>query len=263
MRMSSPPSRTRKRPARAGAWALTALALWGLSGCATSPAANPPNPADPWEGLNRKVFAFNEGVDEHVLKPVATTYVKVVPQFMRTGVNNFFGNFSDAWSAVNSFLQGKGEEGFNGIMRVGTNTVFGIFGLFDVASEAGIERHGEDFGQTLGVWGLPAGPYVVWPVLGPSSVRDSVAMPLNLAAEPSAQLRSDAGAQWGVSLLQLVSVRANLLGATGVLEDVALDRYTFMRDAYLQRRRSLVYDGDPPEQAPEPEESEAPAANKP
>lgn len=245
---------------------LAAAAL--LSGCATTsdPATRTANPADPWEGYNRKVFGFNEGLDENLLKPAAKAYTQAVPQFMRTGVNNFFGNFSDAWSAVNNFLQGKAEHGFSDIMRVSTNTVFGIFGLFDVATEAGIERHGEDFGQTLGAWGLPSGPYVVWPLLGPSSLRDSAGLALDMSVSPSAALRNDKQSQWGVSLLQVLSTRANLLGATNVLDDVALDRYTFVRDAYLQRRRSQVYDGDPPElpQAPDETDSGATApASKP
>lgn len=240
----------------ARAWAVKALlAMMALQGCAsvTDP-SRPSHPSDPWEGWNRKVYAFNENLDEAVVKPTATAYVKVVPQVVRTGVTNFFGNFSDAWSAVNSFLQGKGEAGFSDLMRVGTNTVFGIFGLFDVATEAGIERHGEDFGQTLGVWGVPAGPYIMWPLLGPSSLRESAALPLELRVGPGAVINDD-GVQWGVTVLRVVNLRANLLNASGLLDDVALDRYTFVRDAYLQRRRSLVYDGDPPEP---PLESEDP-----
>ncbi len=239
-----------------------AILVMVLQGCATlADPSRPTHPSDPWEGWNRKVFSFNEGLDEAVVKPVATTYVKVVPQLARQGVTNFFGNFSDAWSAVNSFLQGKGEAGFSDLMRVSTNTVFGIFGLFDVASEAGIERHGEDFGQTLGVWGVPAGPYMMLPLLGPSSLRETAALPLNMSVGPGALIRED-GVQWGVTVLQVVNLRANLLSTTGLLDDIALDRYVFVRDAYLQRRRSLVYGGDPPELPPEPE-APSDAASKP
>jgi phospholipid-binding lipoprotein MlaA len=221
-----------------------------LAGCATTASIpesekSPGQRADPWENWNRKVFSFNDAIDEAVLKPVATAYQKVVPQFVRTGVTNFFGNFSDLWSAVNNLLQGKFEAGASDIMRVGTNTVFGIGGLFDVASEAGIERHNEDFGQTLGRWGFSSGPYIVWPLFGPSTLRDTVGLPLDLYASPMISVRS-AEVRWGVATLGFINARANLLGATNLLDDVALDRYSFVRDAYLQRRRSLVYDGDPP-----------------
>lgn len=246
-------------PAR-GRLAVALLAIALLQGCATttttpgaasgaSEAAVParaPHPTDPWENLNRKIFSFNDGVDEAVLRPVAVGYTKAVPQLVRTGVTNFFGNFSDAWSAVNNLLQGKGEAGLNSMMRVGTNTVFGVLGVFDVATEAGIERNTEDFGQTLGVWGLPPGPYLVLPLLGPSSVRDTSALPVDMAVGPTGAL-NDSGARFGVSVLGVINGRANLLSTTNVLDDIALDRYTFVRDAYLQRRRSLVYDGEPPE----------------
>ncbi len=228
-----------------------------LQGCAT--VAGPgqvANPADPWEAWNRPIFSFNDRLDEAVFKPVAQAYVNVTPQLMRQGVTNFFGNFADAWSAFNSFLQGKGEAGVNNLMRVTTNTVFGVLGLFDVATEAGIERQGEDFGQTLGVWGLPPGPYVVWPVLGPSSLRETAALPMEVLFGPGTVIH-DAGAQWGVGVLQVVDLRASLLSVSGLLDDIALDRYTFVRDAYLQRRRSLVFDGNPPDL---PAEEQAPVS---
>ncbi|MES2887913.1 MAG: VacJ family lipoprotein [Pseudomonadota bacterium] len=262
-------------PAR-GLLGLAVLAIALLQGCATTAApttaasgaseaaapARAPHPTDPWENLNRKVFSFNEGLDEAVLKPVAIGYTKVVPQLVRTGVTNFFGNFSDAWSAVNNLLQGKGEQGLNSMMRVGTNTVFGILGVFDVATEAGIERHTEDFGQTLGVWGLPPGPYLVLPLLGPSNVRDASALPLDMAVGPTGAL-NDSGAQFGVTVLGVINGRANLLSTTNVLDDIALDRYTFVRDAYLQRRRSLVYDGEPPELPDSADPVEPPPDDKP
>ena len=154
-----------------------------LGGCATTKSlvtdarGGPGARLDPWENWNRKVFAFNEGLDERILKPVATGYAKVVPQFVRRGVDNFFANAADAWSAVNNVLQGKPEPAFTDVVRFTTNTVFGFFGILDIASEFGLEHHYEDFGQTLGRWGFGAGAYVVWPVLGPSSVRDSIALP--------------------------------------------------------------------------------------
>lgn len=231
---------------------LASLVLGTAAGCATVDANAPAKrqsagqKLDPWESWNRKVFAFNEGLDEHVLKPVATGYQKVVPSFVRTGVRNFFNNAEDAWSAVNNLLQGKGQAAFEMMVRFNTNTVFGFGGLLDIASEAGIERQPEDFGQTLGVWGFPAGAYIVWPVLGPSSVRDSAGLPLDRSASP-ALLFNETVDQLGIYTLQLVDTRANLLSASRVIDDIALDKYTFIRDGYLARRRSLVYDGNPPE----------------
>jgi len=228
-----------------------------LGGCATVQQARggPGQKLDPWENWNRKVFAFNEGLDTYFLKPVATAYANVVPRPVRRGVDNFFANAADAWSAVNNVLQGKGQAAFEDVVRVGTNSFFGIGGIFDVASEIGIERHKEDFGQTLGRWGFGAGAYIVWPLLGPSTVRDSIALPLDRAASP-ALLINDGRAQFGLTALQVINTRANLLGATQVLDDIALDKYTFLRDAYLQRRRSLVYDGNGPEVDPASDSSD-------
>jgi len=237
----------------------TLLAL--LTGCATTGGApkTAAQKSDPWENWNRKVYAFNDRVDKVVLKPVATAYSNVVPQPVRRGVTNFFGNFSDAWSAVNNFLQGKFANGFQDVVRVGTNTLFGLGGIFDVASEFGADRQSEDFGQTLGHWGMAPGPYIVWPVLGPSTLRDSLALPLDLSVSPVSAV-SDEAAQYMITGLQLVNTRANLLGASGLLNDIALDKYAFVRDGYLQRRRSLVFDGDPPEEKDPADD--APASEK-
>ena len=234
------------------------VALLSLDGCSTTRTARsaPGQRLDPWENWNRKVFAFNEGLDEKVLKPVATAYTEVVPQPVRNGVGNFFGNVLDAWSAVNNMLQGKFAAGFDDMMRVGTNTVFGLFGVVDVASEMGLDHHYEDFGQTLGRWGIGAGAYLVIPVFGPSSVRDAVALPLDRAASP-ALLINNGSTQAGIITLQIINTRASLLGASRVIDDISLDKYTFIRDAYLQRRRSLVFDGDVPE-TPDPEGPLAP-----
>jgi phospholipid-binding lipoprotein MlaA len=229
-----------------------------LSGCATIETARggPGQKLDPWENWNRKVFAFNEALDENVLKPVATVYADVVPSLVRRGVQNFFNNFGDAWSAVNNLLQGKVELGLQDVIRVGVNTVFGLGGVLDVASEMGIDHHYEDFGQTLGHWGFGAGAYIVWPLFGPSTVRETIALPLDRAVSPSLVVRGGEG-QGGILALQLINTRAGLLGAGRVIDDIALDKYSFLRDAYLQRRRSLVFDGDPP---PEPEPPEPPAS---
>jgi len=242
---------------------LGAALLFVLAGCATTlndVRAGPGARLDPWENWNRKVFAFNESLDENVLKPVATGYAKVVPQLARRGIDNFFNNAADAWSAVNNVLQGKAEPALQDVVRVTTNTVFGFFGVLDIASEFGLEHHYEDFGQTLGRWGVGAGAYVVWPLLGPSSVRDSAALPADRwFAAPSVYI-NDGRWQGGITALQIVNTRANLLGAGRLLDDIALDKYSFIRDAYLQRRRSLVFDGDAP---PLPEPADAPAAPAP
>lgn len=245
---------------------LLVLTLVALGGCATVPPsanATPGQRLDPWENWNRKVFAFNERLDEKLLKPVATAYSNVVPSLVRTGVGNFFGNFSDAWSAVNNLLQGKLESAFRDVFRVGTNTLFGLGGLLDVASDLGLERSSEDLGQTFGRWGMGPGAYIVWPVLGPSTVRDSVALPFDRTLSSPTLLIDGGLAQASVTTLQLVNVRASLLGASRLIDDIALDKYTFLRDAYLQRRRSLVYDGNEPEE-PEPDlPAPAPAASAP
>ena len=228
------------------------IALWvvaaALAGCGTVRDARggPGQKLDPWENWNRKVFNFNEDVDRKLLRPVANTYVDAVPQPIRRGVGNFFANFADAWSAINNVLQGKVQEGLDDATRVGVNTTFGLLGFLDVASEMGLEHHYEDFGQTLGRWGVGPGAYVVLPILGPSTVRDTAAVPVNrLASAPA--FFSPTSAALGLTGLQIVDTRAGLLGATRVIDDIALDKYTFVRDAYLQRRRSLVFDGDPPE----------------
>ena len=237
-----------RRRARVARWASLTLLIGLLSACSTINQARggPGQRLDPWEKWNRKVFNFNESVDNAVLKPVATAYTNVVPQPIRRGVGNFFGNFADAWSAVNNLLQGKFEASVEDVTRVGANTMFGLFGFLDVASEMGLEHHYEDFGQTLGRYGVGAGAYVVLPVLGPSSVRDAAAIPVDRLASPTTLL-DGGGAQLGLTALQIVNTRAGLLGATRVIDDISLDKYTFVRDAYLQRRRSLVFDGDAPE----------------
>jgi len=230
---------------RMAAWAALGIALVLLQGCSTLRGKTAGERLDPWENWNRKVFTFNEKLDEKVLKPVAVGYSNVVPRPVRNSVDNFFGNAADAWSAVNNFLQGKVSNGLHDVIRFGTNTVFGLGGTLDVATEFGLDHQYEDFGQTLGTWGFGPGAYIVWPVLGPSSVRESIALPFDRAVSPALVIH-DGAVKWEVTGLQLVNTRAGLLGASKVLDDIALDKYTFIRDAYLQRRRSLVYDGEEP-----------------
>jgi len=203
--------------------------------------------ADPWEPMNRKVYAFNEAVDTALVRPLAEGYQAVVPGFVRGGVDNFFGNFYDGWSVVNHLLQGKFEPAVEMTVRVTTNSVLGLGGLLDIASEMGLERQSEDMGQTLGRWGVPSGPYVVLPLLGASSVRDAAGRVVDRRASPANVVAQD-DRSWLLTTVDVVSTRASLLPATRLLEAVALDKYTFVRDAYLARRRSEVYDGNPPEE---------------
>lgn len=212
----------------------------GQAGAAAAAVQEAPGPRvrnrlDPWEGWNRKVFNFNEKLDENLLRPVATAYSDLVPQPARQAVDNFFGNFADAWSAVNLFLQGRFKTGATQTMRVAVNSVFGIAGLIDIATPAGLEKTSEDLGRTLGYWGVKTGPYIVWPLLGPSSLRDSVTLPANIYYSP-AYLFDDGEYKFAISALQLINTRANLLRVTDMLDGIALDKYTFVRDAYLQRR---------------------------
>ncbi len=226
------------RSAPALAFALALLA----AGCATTPASDP---RDPWEALNRKTFAFNDALDRAVMKPAAQAYVKVTPPFVRARVNDFFDNIADVNTALNDFLQGKAPAAINDLGRFFVNTVFGGLGLWDVASGLGVEKRDEDFGQTLGVWGVPPGPYFVIPFYGPSTARDAPAKAADLSWYYSRMLDDDR-LYWSLWTLDAVRTRANLFKAESVLQQAALDRYLFVRDAWLQRRRSQVYDGMPP-----------------
>ena len=209
-----------------------------------------PDPRDPWEGFNRGVYRFNEVVDEAVARPVATAYRDVVHSEIRDRVRNFFSNIGDVFIGANNLLQGKFFEGFEDFERVVFNTSFGLFGIHDVASDMGIEKHNEDFGQTFGRWGIGEGPYLVLPILGSSSVRDGVGTALDYYTDPLGELRP-IRVRNSLGLLRLVGARADLLDASRILEQAALDKYVFLRNAYLQRRRYLLYDGKPP---PQPEE---------
>ena len=231
-------------------WAVAALAIALLQGCASGPQANP---ADPLEPFNRSVYRFNEGLDRAVLKPVATAYQNVTPSPVRTGVTNFFENLSDAWSFVNNVLQAKPAEAADTLFRFTTNTLWGVGGIFDVASDLKIAKHKEDFGQTLGVWGLAPGPYLVLPLFGPSSARDSAGLLVDRQGSLLSQTDSIA-ARNSLTGLSLVDTRANLLEAGNLLDQAALDKYAFIRDAYLQRRQSLVGTGDAGAAGKAPEE---------
>lgn len=220
--------------------ALATLMLAGLTGCATT--AN--NPKDPYEGFNRAMFSVNEGIDV-VVKPVAQGYDSVTPRLVKAGIGNFFGNIADIWTALNNFLQGKGQQGVSDLGRVLVNTAFGIAGLFDVASEMGYEKHSEDFGQTLGVWGVGDGSYWVLPVLGPRTTRDTFGVAVDMYADPIPRI-DDVPVRNTLMGIRFIDTRASLLPADKVVEQAAFDKYSYIRDAYLQNRRSVIHDGNPP-----------------
>ena len=246
-------------------WAFVALSflIVTLQGCANSPLGTLAKSTDPFEPFNRAMYNFNDTLDRNVLKPVATTYVEVTPKPARRGVTNFFANLEDAWSTVNNFLQGKGADGFESLARVGVNTVAGFFGVFDVASPLGLERHTEDFGQTLGSWGVGAGAYVVLPLLGPTTLRDTAALSVDWPGDLVTGV-SDITTRNSLYALRGINTRANYLKATDLVDESALDPYSFVRDSFLQRRRNLVLDGnvsqaqDPDEPPPDEERYDLP-----
>lgn len=203
------------------------------------------DPADPLEPVNRVVYKFNDTVDKALFKPVARAYKAVLPQPVRQGVGNFFGNIDDLLIGLNNLLQAKPAQAASDLMRFGFNTTFGILGIFDVATAFGLEKHNEDFGQTLGRWGVADGPFLVLPILGPSNVRDTIGLVPEYKLDPVANLDHVPTRNTLVGL-RFVDQRARLLDAERVLDEAALDPYTFLRDAYIQRRRNLIYDGNPP-----------------
>jgi phospholipid-binding lipoprotein MlaA len=218
----------------AGWLALAALVV--LTGCATGPNANP---RDPFEPFNRGVTSFNDGLDRAVLKPVATGYVAITPTAVRTGVTNFFSNLSDAWTSVNSALQLRPQKTVESIMRFSINTFFGFGGLLDIATEINIPKHNEDLGKTLGRWGVPSGPYVVLPILGPSTVRDGITAVLETQYDPVSQINPSRD-RLATNAFRIVNSRANFLRLGTLLDDAALDKYSFTRDAYLAKRNADV-----------------------
>jgi len=217
------------------------VSLLLLGGCASTGSS----PRDPLEPMNRGVYQFNDAVDRMLFKPVAETYREVIPALVRTGVSNFFSNINDVIVALNNLLQGKIGNAASDVGRVSINSTFGLLGVFDVASELGIEKNNEDFGQTLGYWGIGSGPYLVLPFFGPSSFRDTVGRVGDMLVDPTSQV-DPSRARNQLRGASVVSRRASLLDASRVLETAALDPYEFVRDAYFQRRRSLIYDGNPP-----------------
>jgi len=215
--------------------ALTLAAAGLISGCATAPDRKP---GDPFEPVNRAVFNFNDGLDRYVAVPVAKGYQKVTPQPLRTAVSNFFSNLGDLSNAANALLQLNVTDATEDIMRFAMNSVFGLGGLLDFATPAGLPKHHQDFGLTLGHWGIPSGPYLVLPLFGPSTVRDSMGLIVDVKFNPLNYM--EPAVRNPLYVLQFVSVRSDLLGATDLLQQAALDKYSFVRDAYTQQRRARL-----------------------
>jgi len=226
--------------------AFFALLLAGISGCATN------NPRDPLEPLNRGIYAFNDGLDTVVMKPVAEGYRAVLPQLVRTGIGNFFSNLDDLTVFANGILQFKIPQAVSDLGRFVINSTIGLLGFVDVATDLGLEKHIEDFGQTLGYWGIGSGPYLVLPFLGPSSFRDALGRWVDSFTDVVWQ-QDHMRTRNQLYGTRAVDNRSRLLDTEKILQTAAIDEYAFVRDAYLQRRRNLVYDGNPP---PEPEDDE-------
>ena len=236
----------------AGACAVAAL----VAGCASDPAHV--NTRDPWEPFNRVVYQFNDDFDNAFLKPVAKGYRAITPAPVDRGITNFFENVADVRNAVNNALQFKMTRALTSAGRVVVNSTVGVLGFVDVASNLNMPKYNEDFGQTLGSWGLAPGPYVVLPFLGPSTGRDTVGLVADWYTDPLTYV-NDGGVAWGLKGLRLIDRRADLLAASKVLEQAALDPYSFVRDGYLQRRYSDIYDGNPPPEPSDSDDSAAPA----
>jgi phospholipid-binding lipoprotein MlaA len=236
------------------ACAITSLVM--LGGCATTGSGDP---RDPFEPVNRAIYTFNDGVDTVLIKPIAIVYEGVLPPFVRTGVSNVFSNINDIIVALNNLLQGKVSTALLDASRVMVNSTVGVFGLFDIATELGLEKNDEDFGQTLGYWGVGDGPYLVLPFIGPRTLRDTVGWVGDIWVDPLTHIDPvrDRNAAYG---LRFVSRRAELLSASKVLEVASIDDYAFLRDAYLQRRRNLIYDGNPPREKDDGADAGKPAA---
>ncbi|MEX2123106.1 MAG: VacJ family lipoprotein [Woeseia sp.] len=227
---------------------LLSVSLGGCAGNSTKAGeegqTNVESSTDPWEQRNRGVFDFNRALDRVTLKPIAEGYDKVVPLFMRRGISNFYTNLRGPRNILNNFLQGKGTRGFSETGRFLVNSTIGVLGLVDVASAMGLDKHREDFGQTLAVWGVPDGPYVMIPFGGPQTLRDAFAYPIDILADPLWHYENDS-VRYPLYALRFIEYRAGFLSAQKVLDE-SFDPYIRLREAYLQNRRFEVYDGDPP-----------------
>lgn len=215
-------------------------------GCATL--NTPENPDDPFESFNRSMYSFNETLDKYAMKPIAQGYQAVTPDFVDTGISNFFSNLGDVLIFINEILQFKFHKAIETSARIAFNSTFGLFGFFDVASHLDMPKHDEDFGQTLGHWGVGSGPYLVLPFFGPSSVRDGIGLAVDFTALDVVYDDMSYRDQYSLLALKYIDKRADLLKAKDIIDETAPDPYAFIRDAWVQRRKNLVYDGNPPEE---------------
>jgi phospholipid-binding lipoprotein MlaA len=243
--------------------AVAALALFALlTGCATVPPNAGQDPRDPLEAINRQVFGFNEGLDKVVLKPLAQVYDTVLPVPVQDCLSNGFSNLREPSNAFNNLLQGKAAEAVSDVCRFAVNTTVGLLGCFDVASRMGLERHREDFGQTLGVWGLGQGPFLVLPLFGPSSIRDGAGLGVETVLDVNFWI-NNVSVRNTIFGVRTINARDELLRADDLIAGAALDKYTFVRDGYLQRRRNQLFDGNPPREKDEDDDAEPEPAPKP
>jgi phospholipid-binding lipoprotein MlaA len=219
----------------------TLCACVAMGGCASLPSGQP-DPRDPWERFNRASFKLNDGLDRAILRPTARAYVKVTPRLIRTGISNFFSNLETVTTLVNNSLQGKGRAAGQDAARLVLNSTLGLGGLFDPATAAGIEKNDEDFGQTLGAWGVRSGPYLMVPLLGPSTVRDTLARVPDRFTDPSHYLEDDS-TRYTITAVEIIDLRVGLLPLDKQLAE-SFDRYAFVRNAWLQRREYKVSDGN-------------------
>jgi phospholipid-binding lipoprotein MlaA len=223
-----------------------------MIGCASIPAGSERSPDDPWEPFNRSVFSFNESLDDYLLKPITKGYRFILPKPAQQGVDNFFGNYRDIYTSANNLLQGNLSMAFSDLMRVVVNTIFGLGGLFDVATPGGLEKHKADFGQTFGVWGIPSGPYVVLPFFGPSNVRDTFGTAVDLETDYLFRMLPNVALRNSLTALRVVNARNNYYEAGDLLEGAALDKYTFTRDAYIQQRQYQIDQAKEGKESPPP-----------
>lgn len=215
------------------------------SGCASVP--GPPDERDPFESFNRSMYKFNDVADRAVIRPVATVYRDYLPDLIQDGIRNFFSNLNDIVVMVNSLLQFKVEQAVVTSYRIVFNTTWGLLGFVEITSIMDLPKQNEDFGQTLAVWGFYDGPYLVIPLLGPSTVRDTVGLAGDIYVNPLTHgILQEDFQQWGAVVVAYISLRADLLGTTRVVDQAAIDPYIFSRDAFFQYRRNLIYDGNPP-----------------
>ena len=213
------------------------------SSCATVSA---PDERDPWESFNRSIYSFNDVFDKAIATPVATAYQAVLPDFIETGISNFFSNLGEVVVIVNDLLQFKFEQALQDFVRLVMNTTFGLLGFFDVASHMELPKHNEDFGQTLATWGVGDGAYMVLPLLGPSSVRDTAGLVVDFSFLDPVTYIEDDEVRWSLIALRAIDKRADLLDATRIMEKSGIDPYVFIRTAYYQIRENQIYDGNPP-----------------